>query len=109
MHSERISQLLNFLKEDPNDPFLLYALATEYVKTEPKTALSYYRQLLDQHPEYVPTYYHAAALFAELEEAEKAEDTYKKGIEAAQKAGDTHALRELRSAYTNWQLEQEEE
>ena len=107
MHAERISQLKKFLEDDPNDPFLLYALATEYVKEAPQTALTYFEQLLQDHPDYVPTYYHAAALYAELDLQDKAEETYQTGIQKAQLAGDSHALRELQTAYTNWQFEQD--
>lgn len=109
MHAERILQLKQFLENDPNDPFLLYALATEYVKSDADTALAYYEKLLQEHSQYVPTYYHAAALYASLGKQQKAEDTYLKGIETAKAAGDAHALRELQSAYGNWQFEQEEE
>lgn len=108
MQTDRIRQLKDFLKEDPQDPFLLYALAMEYVKTDTREALKYYNQVLDQHPAYVPVYYHAAALFSETGDFEKAEKTYKKGIAVAEKAGDAHALRELKTAYLNWQFEQDE-
>ena len=107
MDTDRIQQLKKFLEEDPKDPFLLYALATEYNKINPQEALTFYQKLLNEHPEYVPTYYHAAALYAELGEAEKADATYQKGIEVAQNNHDTHALRELKTAYLNWQFEQE--
>ncbi|WP_017731660.1 hypothetical protein [Nafulsella turpanensis] len=105
MHAERISQLKKFLEDDPNDPFLLYALATEYVKEAPQTALTYFEQLLLEHPDYVPTYYHAAALYTDLDLQDKAEEVYKTGIIKARQAGDSHALRELQTAYTNWQFE----
>ena len=108
MHAERINQLKSFLKVEPNDPFLIYALATEYAKSEPETALIHYEKLLREHPSYVPTYYHAAALYDQLGNQEKAEETYLTGIETAKLAGDFHALRELQSAYTNWQFEQED-
>lgn len=108
MHAERIAQLKKYLLSDPNDPFLVYALATEYVNAEPQTALYYFQKLLKEHPGYVPTYYHAAALYAGLNRQEEAEQTYLEGIKAAQKAGDAHALRELQGAYTNWQYEQDE-
>lgn len=107
MQSERIRLLKEFLKEDPQDPFPLYALAMEYVKTDPEEAAKLFNEVLERHPGYVPVYYQAAALFSELGEAEKTEEIYKKGIETAQKAGDSHALMELKSAYLNWQFEQE--
>lgn len=108
MHAERIAQLLKFLEAEPNDPFLIYALATEYVKDQPAKALAFFEKLLNEHPDYVPTYYHAAALYDEMELQEKAGKTYRRGIEKAREAGDQHALRELQSAYTNWQFEQDD-
>lgn len=108
MHAERITQLLKFLEAEPNDPFLLYALATEYVKHQPDKALAFFEKLLNEHPDYVPTYYHAAALYNELGLQDKAGRSYRAGIEKAREAGDSHALRELQSAYTNWQFEQDE-
>ncbi|MFA0964278.1 tetratricopeptide repeat protein [Roseivirga sp. BDSF3-8] len=101
----RLQQLLGFLKEEPDDPFLLYAIATEYNGTDTQKALHYYERLLQEHPDYVGTYYHAAALYADIGEQEKAEAIYTKGIKTAGKAGDLKALQELQNAYTNFQME----
>lgn len=104
MNEARIQQLQNFIKESPNDPFLLYALALEYKQEQPKLAEQYFRQLLENHPNYLPTYYHAALLFARKEEDEITEKTFQQGIALARKQQDTHALSELQNAYTNWQF-----
>ena len=80
MNSQRLKLLQEYLKNDPNDPFNLYAIATEYRDEAPRKALEYYEQLLTQHPDYLPTYYHAANLYAELNEDAKAEEIYNKGI-----------------------------
>ena len=45
------------------------------------------------------SYYHLAKLLETLEERDAAIQWYEKGIEAAKKAGDNHALNELRAAY----------
>jgi Tfp pilus assembly protein PilF len=103
--SERISQLLNFLQETPQEPFLLYALATEYAKTDSKKALAYFEQLVSQHPQYVGTYYHLAQLYADLEESEKAKNTYEKGLEILENANETKLLQELKNAYQNFLFE----
>lgn len=102
MNSERLKQLLDFLKEDPSDPFTIYAIATEYNTTEPSKALEYFNKLLNDHPDYLATYYHAAKLQADLNETEKAEDIFKKGIALAQVQGQTLALRELQNAYNEF-------
>ncbi|UII25212.1 tetratricopeptide repeat protein [Fulvivirga maritima] len=102
MNSPRINQLLKFLKEDPNDPFTLYALATEYRNSDIQKALEYYDILLSQHPDYLPTYYHAANLFIDLEEHDRAESTFEKGIELAKAQNNSLLLRELQNAYNNF-------
>jgi tetratricopeptide (TPR) repeat protein len=107
MSRERLKQLFTFLEEDPNDPFLLYAIATEYNVSEPEKALPYFDKLLSEHPDYVPTYYHAARLYAEIDEPEKAETIFKTGIAQAGKQGERLALRELKSAYEEFLFDQD--
>ncbi len=107
MNKERLAQLLTFLKEEPNDPFILYAIATEYSQNEPRKALEYYEKLLSEHENYVATYYHAAKLYANLEEKDKAENTFLKGIAIARIQNESLALRELQNAYNEFLFEEE--
>lgn len=106
MSSSRITTLLKFLKEDPNDAFTLYALATEYRKEDVGEARYYYEKLLSEHPRYVATYYHAASLYIELGNATLAEQAYKKGIEVAREQREALALRELQSAYNEFMFDE---
>jgi lipoprotein NlpI len=47
MHRNRLQKLLEFYQNEPNDPFLKYALATEYLNSnEPDQALFYYEDLI---------------------------------------------------------------
>jgi hypothetical protein len=103
----RLQQLLQFLQEEPNDPFLMYAVAQEYHGTEPEKALAYYRTLLAQHPGYTATYYHAALLMAELGLNEEAETVFLQGIAQCKAKNEAKALRELQTAYQNFLFEQE--
>ncbi len=105
MSTARLDALLTFLQETPDDPFTLYAVATEYRRGHPQKALEYYKKLLTEHPQYVPTYYHAAQLYVDLNQPERAEQTYRKGIAEAQNQNDALALRELRSAYDEFLFE----
>lgn len=107
MNKERLSQLYKFLEEDPNDPFTLYAIALEYQKSDLYEALKYFENLLENHVNYVGTYYHAAKLYAILGKNEKAEATYKKGLHIAQAQGDRHAHRELQNAYNEFLFDEE--
>ena len=106
MSSPRLKKLLEFLQEDPDDPFTLYALATEYRKENVHTALSYYEKLLSEHPQYVATYYHAALLYADMENPDRAEQTFKRGITIAEAQNEALALRELQNAYNEFLFEE---
>jgi hypothetical protein len=54
--------------------------------------------LLERHATYLPTYYHAARLYQELNNREKAISVYERGIALAKDLKDTKTMRELRSA-----------
>lgn len=99
MTTNRLEQLLAYYREDPNDPFNLYALALEYQKHDVAKAKEYFDRLLQQHEGYVATYYHAARLYQDLGEKEKAAQVYEKGIAVARGHNDLKAMRELKSAY----------
>ncbi|RED97989.1 tetratricopeptide repeat protein [Marinoscillum furvescens] len=105
MNQDRINQLKKFIEEDPNDPFPKYALALEHLKDNKTISRQLFEELLEKHPDYLGTYYHAAALFAELDEFDIAEDIYKRGIDQAKNQKDAHSLKELQSAYLNFQFE----
>lgn len=104
--SDKLDRILDMLKNQPNDAFLMYAKAKELEGREDwEEAVEAYEELKQTHPDYVGLYYHLADLYAELGASSKANDTYQKGIEVATKAGDQHALSELKNAYTNFQME----
>lgn len=107
MNEARLKQLLLFLEEDPDDPFTLYAIATEYSSSNPEKALEFYEKLLAEHENYIGTYYHAARLYVGLGQKKKAEDTYKKGMKTALEQQNLHAHRELQSAYNEFLFEEE--
>ncbi|MCU0451701.1 MAG: tetratricopeptide repeat protein [Bernardetiaceae bacterium] len=104
----RLGQLLALLAEEPDDPFLLYALATEYRAEQPERSLALYEQLLTQHPGYVATYYHAAALYRELGQPQMARQVYQTGLAQTQTPAHRHAHGELQRAYREFLDELEE-
>lgn len=101
----RINQLLEHLEEEPTEPFNLYALALEYLNHDQELAAHYFDKLLETHKDYLPTYYHAAAFFANREEIAKARDIYETGIALARKVQNQKTLHELQNAYQNFQFE----
>jgi hypothetical protein len=105
MHNSKIEQLLEFLKEDPNDSFTLYVLALEYEKYDTAKSSAYYNLLLKDHPEYLATYYHAGK-FYEKNDKENSKKIYTNGMALALKQGKTKAYNELQNAL-NLLLEEE--
>ncbi len=105
MNQDRLALLLQYYKDDPNDPFNIYALATEYKDFEPEKALDYYLILIEQHPDYVATYYHLAQLYIDLNQDDQAKVIFEKGIEKATELNESMLLRELRSAYDEFMMD----
>src|SRR5688572_24669510 len=91
----RLEQLHEFLKEDPTDPFNIYALAIEYQKVDVLKAKAYFDELLLKHESYVPTYYHAGNLYLDLNLENDAIRIIEKGIQQAHKQNEQKAMREL--------------
>jgi tetratricopeptide (TPR) repeat protein len=96
--ASRLEVLEQYYKEDPNDPFNIYALALEVQKSDTQKTREYFDMLLTKHPAYIPVYYHAGKLYQELGEKNKAIEIFESGIRQAKIVGDMKALRELRSA-----------
>jgi tetratricopeptide (TPR) repeat protein len=99
MQEERLKILFQYLEEEPNEPFNVYAIAMEYINKDIQKAKFYLERLLTEYPDYLPTYYHVAAVYVDLEDFTKAENIYKLGIEKAQHQQSMKAFDELNRAY----------
>lgn len=102
MNQIRINQLLEWLENEPDDTFNLYALAMEYKEEMPEKAVEYLEKVRQVEPTYTAIYYHLAALYSGLKNKEKAEETYKIGIQICREQKAQHALAELQNAYQNF-------
>ena len=102
MSNSLLTNLLAFYDEDPADPFNIYALALEYLKSSPEKAEVFFNILLKDHRDYLPTYYHAADFFASKEDTDKAEKIYKDGIALSLTQSNVKAHQELQRAYRNF-------
>lgn len=106
MSTSRLNQILQFLKDSPDDSFLLFALAKEYEKADDlNAALLTYERLRAVDEEYVGLYFHLGALLEKLERKSDALAVYDAGIEIARRVGDIHALGELRGVRMNLEME----
>lgn len=99
MSSARLQQLFSFLKDSPDDPFLLFAVAKEYEGLgEHGQALDYYLKLRKEQKDYVGTYYHLGKLYVLKGDEQQAIKIFSEGMEIAKQQGDKHALSELAGA-----------
>ncbi len=106
MDNSRLCKLLSYLEKNKADSFLIFAIAKEYeTQNKPEKALKYYLQLKESDPDYIGLYYHLAKLYEEIEEFILAINTYKEGMNLANKKGDFHAMSELSNAKINLEME----
>jgi tetratricopeptide (TPR) repeat protein len=92
----RRQQLQEMLAEEPNDPFLRYGLAMEFVSegNDPE-AVRYLNELLTLAPEYVPGYLQAGQALRRLDRLEEARAVFSRGITKARELNDHHAADEM--------------
>ncbi|HET9619992.1 MAG TPA: hypothetical protein VFP84_01405 [Kofleriaceae bacterium] len=96
---DRIATFKSFIARSPADPFPRYGLAMEHrSRGELAEAWTAFSELLDQFPDYVPTYLMAGGTLVSLDRKDEAQAIYRRGIEVASRKGDGHARGELESA-----------
>jgi tetratricopeptide (TPR) repeat protein len=92
----RLQMLTEFLEQNPGDAFARYGLAMEYSKAgQTEQALAEFKRLLQLHPDYTNGYFMAAQLLERTGERAEAKHMLEKGIEAARRTGNKHALSEM--------------
>lgn len=93
----RREKLEALLAESPDDAFLRYALALAYAaEGDQPAACARLESLVESDPQYVPAYFQLAQLHVEQGQSDLAKPVLGRGIEAARRAGDSHAEGEMR-------------
>ena len=99
MEKSRIELLQDSLVTDPDAAFVRYALALELANAgRPDEAWAHFEYLLNRHPDYSATYFHAGKLLGKLDRREEARKVLAKGIAVTGRQGNTHAQSELQVA-----------
>lgn len=97
----RIEQLQKLLANDPDDCFLNYAMALEFVKlNDVINATMLFEKLIERSPHYSATYYQFATLLAKTGKQQEAENIFRSGMMIT-KETDPHTHNELQNALQN--------
>lgn len=93
-----IAQLEKLLALEPEDAFLLYALAQEHAKQdEHERAVEYFDRTLASDPEYVYAYFHKARSLETLGRADETRECLTLGLETAKRVNDAKGISEIAS------------
>ncbi|MEZ6101942.1 MAG: tetratricopeptide repeat protein [Pirellulaceae bacterium] len=94
--SSRREKIETLLAAEPHDVFLRYSLAMELAKeSQHDRSLELFRQLSEESPPYVPAFFMAAQLLAQLGRINDARTELRSGIDVARQQGDSHAAGEM--------------
>lgn len=100
MQKERLEQLFDFLKNVPNDSFLKFAIALEYIKKDnDEKALEYFLNIVQNDPNYIGVYYHLGKLYERIGKNQDAEKIYQSGMQITKQKNELHTYSELQEAY----------
>ncbi|MFN8321198.1 MAG: hypothetical protein U0T74_00945 [Chitinophagales bacterium] len=103
---ERLKKLLDWEARKPDDAFLKYAIAQEFISFEDdENARIYFELLMNNFPDYLATYYQYAKLLERIGKITDAQKVYLAGITLAKAKGDNKTMRELNEALTMLQDE----
>ncbi|GIV27383.1 MAG: hypothetical protein KatS3mg027_1197 [Bacteroidia bacterium] len=102
MHHNRIQQLLELIKEEPDDPFLHYAIGLEYLAEKNfQQAQQSFEKCLSLDSQYIPAYYQLGILLYNLNHKDKSLNYLKKGLEIAKNKKQLKDIAEFQSTITN--------
>jgi predicted Zn-dependent protease len=92
----RRAQIEALLADEPDNSFLRYGLAMEYVSSgEEEQAIVVFRELMSRDPNYVPAYLQTGQVLVRLGREAEARSVLTTGVQVAQRTGDSHAAGEM--------------
>lgn len=92
----RLDKIQQMLKADPNDVFLNFSLAMEYVKENRHAeAVAQFERVTQLDPNHVAAYMQRASVLVILKRTDDARQALEQGIAAAKRVGVTHAAEKM--------------
>ena len=99
MNEQRLKQLQELLKSEPNDCFLLHAMGVEYFSSERyDNAIEFFKKAIFNDKNYLASYYQLGQALERIDNNAEAIEVYRQGIEVAKKQNNNKALGELNQA-----------
>lgn len=106
----KIPKLALQIKQNPDDSFSKFALGLELLKIgQQQKALSLFKSIAANDPDYVGVYFHLGKLYEELGKNNLALKCYKDGIAVTIRLKDLHSKSELQGALINLEMEIEDQ
>jgi len=97
--STRLKQLEALAANDPDDPFIQYAIALEYVSNgRLEEAAETLEHLIVKAPNYSAGYHQAGRVYEQLDRLDDARRCYEKGVVVAEQEGDGKDRDEMQGA-----------
>jgi predicted Zn-dependent protease len=99
LNAQRVEELLKLLAAEPNDCFLRYGLAREYMKGDRlDAALEQLNAIFRIDPNYAAAYFACGHALVRQGNVAAAREKYEAGIPVAEKSGDAHLAGQMREA-----------
>jgi Tfp pilus assembly protein PilF len=96
MPSERITELLELLADEPDDALLLMTLGAAYLEeSDGAAALPHLERAVAVDPRYTAAYRHLGTALARLGRDADAADAWARGVAVAEETGDVQAGKEM--------------
>lgn len=109
-NKQKIRQLAQQVRQNPEDSFSKFALALELLKNnQVEKALKLFESVYQNDPEYLGVYYHLGKLHQALEHFNRAENLFHEGIRLAEKKENRRTLDELTEALESLKAERSNE
>ena len=97
-NNERMQKVREMLEKQPEDVFLMYAMAMELRKAgELQEAVEYLTRVTRKDVAYIPAYHQMGQVHTQAGKTAEARDAYQRGIAVAMKAGNRHAAEEMQA------------
>ena len=102
----RLARLLSMQQIQPDDVFVQYAIALEWLKDRQyHQAITAFRKVLEIDAGYLAAYYQLGQTYLAMSNTSEAIAVFENGISVAGKVGDIKTLAELKNALLNAQID----